>query len=1666
MNPFGTTATPIFGSSAGGGTVPTSTTPFGVNQVFGTTPFGGGGGGGGGTTPFGSIGGASGNASLNTGERAPGIFGTGGGSTFASFGQAALAHDGGGFNASPFGQRSGQTSAKRPFGGSTGQESSLFGTTTPFGQQASNGLNNSFGDGGAHSGNSFGSNAFGTNRAAFSFSRDSPPILGFASGALPSASFGNNAPFGGQDSFEKAQFGGKPRLAMTKASVKATAKSNTRKGDDDSDGRKDPTKAIVVSRLPSSIDEQGLRAAFEGFGAIRSVKLVRQQGRPPFAYVNYDDARSALRASREAHGSDMFGKPIQVVIQQSRATGSQQQTPAPQAGPEAVPFCLKLQPLPPNCTDEQLRRVLEQHDASAGLASVKTIHRDGRAYGWVNYITKREADAAAGKLKLVGDSLFPGFSAVNCSVRRNPALAKTTDIVRSSQPMGAGNDDDDEDDEVAGDYGAEDDADDYFPPVLDDEELYGEDINASQHRTAVFNQPREPVPAAKPSKGDSMSRTVRVDNLSGEVTEAQLKSTFGTFGEVQLVSIQKEGYALVMFNDAADAKLAASELKGIDAFSTGALECRVCASTAGRASSPPRSNSQRIKLIQPVAAPSKVAKLPPQLDADTVDAPSEAIVGTCELMCPQSEIDERVRHNELDEWEKPDASWQNEEELRVAARNLAVKRYKRSDAGSVQNVPELVRPPRVLRATLDHLEAHVISRQPVFSIGTQTARVPDEHELATYMFLWNRFRAIRKDFILQNYTKGGLVDAIVVDVFERMARYFIAMERRMALHPEWRTGPAHGKHNAESLSETLTALLAFYDMAHARSLNDVSSHEAELTAYWILFFDHEHGAEASRLIERLALRRPDLYGTVEIQRAAEIRACRCEGDYARFFALARESPYLVRCLLVAQEADGVRATALTVMGRAYAKGEAYPAARLACVLGFDSTKDAVDAARDAGYRVTRNRVYFHGSRADDDDVVYQDDNMAVEGDAEVLEEAGEEEAVTGLFDDAVASFTSLVDIVSPSPQELEALAKRRHAAARLESERHAAESAAQHAKRAVAMAKATDRRRAAEAANVALRQLERQAEARRQVEAKAKAERLAKAEAEREAAIERKRQRLLREAQEAERLRLEEERERQRIENERIAKEVKEAQERHEAEVRKRREIESERLRQLERDKKMRQVEEANERKATAFFKRAALSRLARRCAQRRDCRAFEAKLTAAVWLRVWHLRAARRVDKRRSLEAFASSFDHDVPWRQLSRSSFESKKRRRLGELPAHIPARMSRLVIDVSRAVSPALVSLARGIAPELPVAVAPDVLWKLAVVASCSTDIVCFETGTSLPGARVCVGSTPADAAVAIVADQGDIDRLASIASQLDVRAIAVLTLGAVDESVLTVPAAALVAVANVADVGAALDWLVKHTAKAPALLRALQPVDLVFFSSASEFNPDPIPAAILEFNEAVVSAADKLDAAADEDEGTIDLWWCEPWPEFLEPDGQLARGALVRRTSSHLLEASAPLPLDWLGRTRLCAARLRTAVVPQYNQSSWRDYVEFLDSTRHSRELLATLEIAASRSEDARRVVLDALLSTRLADLDLRAYRHLRPGDSTYELPRDSAIIPSDSSSSSAPQLPGMDNENQSHPSDSRVRRQLQYEIAQHRAANDKFEQQLRRALNPSIPAPRS
>ena len=260
-------------------------------------------------------------------------------------------------------------------------------------------------------------------------------------------------------------------------------------------------------------------------------------------------------------------------------------------------------------------------------------------------------------------------------------------------------------------------------------------------------------------------------------------------------------------------------------------------------------------------------------------------MGTCLQFCPSAEIEERVGFKELDAFEKPEG-WESmdNETLIEACKATALKKYKRSDAGSIQAKPEIVRPVHILLKAFEHLRDNVIER----ATGTF------EDAMARYLFLWDRFRAIRKDFILQNYTTGGLVGLEAISVFEGVARYLVGIEKELQHHNEWREGIAHGKQNAESLSETLSALVAFYDAARCKpNASELLENEAEFTQYWLVYFlDQEEGSEAAHMLNRIALERPELYMTEEIQRAASVRKARLDKNWARFFAVVREAPYL------------------------------------------------------------------------------------------------------------------------------------------------------------------------------------------------------------------------------------------------------------------------------------------------------------------------------------------------------------------------------------------------------------------------------------------------------------------------------------------------------------------------------------------------------------------------------------------------------------------------------------------------------------------------------------------------------------------------------------------------------------------------------------------------------
>ena len=79
-------------------------------------------------------------------------------------------------------------------------------------------------------------------------------------------------------------------------------------------------KNIYVGNLPWSATEEDVRAAFEAYGEVISVKLVsdRDTGRPRgFGFVEMED-QGALEAIRNLDGTDLGGRNLKVNEAQPR----------------------------------------------------------------------------------------------------------------------------------------------------------------------------------------------------------------------------------------------------------------------------------------------------------------------------------------------------------------------------------------------------------------------------------------------------------------------------------------------------------------------------------------------------------------------------------------------------------------------------------------------------------------------------------------------------------------------------------------------------------------------------------------------------------------------------------------------------------------------------------------------------------------------------------------------------------------------------------------------------------------------------------------------------------------------------------------------------------------------------------------------------------------------------------------------------------------------------------------------------------------------------------------------------------------------------------------------------------------------------------------------------
>lgn len=190
--------------------------------------------------------------------------------------------------------------------------------------------------------------------------------------------------------------------------------------------------------------------------------------------------------------------------------------------------------------------------------------------------------------------------------------------------------------------------------------------------------------------------------------------------------------------------------------------------------------------------------------------------GICEDMCPEGEKVSRIVEHDV---KLPERVRSDGPDNGFANPDLMVKSFKRSAAGMDSPLPTEVRSPAALRRTLDYLINDVLRG--------------DENLPVMHGFLWDRTRAIRKDFIFQNaMSPEERMDQIYC--LENITRF-----HAVSLHLLSRDGKDDfsEQQEREQLGKTLLSLIQVYD--ECKDMNLKLDNEAEFRAYYLLFNAHD-----------------------------------------------------------------------------------------------------------------------------------------------------------------------------------------------------------------------------------------------------------------------------------------------------------------------------------------------------------------------------------------------------------------------------------------------------------------------------------------------------------------------------------------------------------------------------------------------------------------------------------------------------------------------------------------------------------------------------------------------------------------------------------------------------------------------------------------------------------
>ena len=295
------------------------------------------------------------------------------------------------------------------------------------------------------------------------------------------------------------------------------------------------------------------------------------------------------------------------------------------------------------------------------------------------------------------------------------------------------------------------------------------------------------------------------------------------------------------------------------------------------------------------------------------------------------------------------------QDARVPLEERMVKRYRRPAAGYEEQLPSDIRPPVVLQKTLDYLmDALVGGPEPLEKV---------------HKFVWDRTRAIRNDFSIQQVTKIDEL-RIAISCFERIARFHILSLHQLSGSSDAIDFDAYQER--EQLNNTLLSLIYYYDDSRHKL---ISPNEPEFRAYCIVFEiqdqrpdleDRAQNWPAPILKDRRVQTALKLYASAASPTDAQgplrpqVPNALAQANTSSFFTLVQSPavPYLMACVAEIYF-NKVRRTALETILRAYrvkrggnAKIEDWVSADVTNALGFDNEDQALSFCEEHGFTVS------------------------------------------------------------------------------------------------------------------------------------------------------------------------------------------------------------------------------------------------------------------------------------------------------------------------------------------------------------------------------------------------------------------------------------------------------------------------------------------------------------------------------------------------------------------------------------------------------------------------------------------------------------------------------------------------------------------------------------------